>query len=93
MEVGLYALLFGTDNIAIYVALFSVISVEEVVAVIAIFYAALLVYIAIAITIIVQCPPVGKFIGDYAKYLVPLLLIGLGLYILHDSVAWVIPDP
>jgi len=93
MEVGLYSLLFGTDNIAIYVALFSIISVEDLVTVVVIFYAALFIYIGIAILIIVQCPPVGRCIGDYAKYLVPLLLIGLGLYIVHDSVAWVIPDP
>lgn len=93
MEVGLYALLFGTDNIAIYVALFCAISIEETVAIIVIFYGALLIYLGLAIFIIVQCPPVGKCIGDYAKYLVPVLLIGLGLYILHDSVAWVIPDP
>lgn len=92
-QVGLYSLLFGTDNIAIYVALFSIISVEDLVTVVVIFYAALLVYIGIAVLIIVQCPPVGKCIGDYAKYLVPLLLIGLGLYIVHDSIAWVIPDP
>jgi cadmium resistance protein CadD (predicted permease) len=35
-----------------------------------------------------QCPVVGKFIGDNANYLVPFILIGLGLFILHDSIIW-----
>ena len=88
MEVGLYALLFGTDNIAIYVALFCAVSLKETVEIILLFYFALAVYIVMAIAVIVAMPSVGKAIGEYAKFLVPALLIGLGLFILHDSVAW-----
>ena len=35
-----------------------------------------------------QCPKVGKFIGDNANYLVPIVLITLGLFIVHDSILW-----
>jgi len=87
-EVAIYALMFGTDNIAIYVALFSNVTILEILAVVVFFYSLLLLYLFIAIFIIIQAPPVGKFIGDNANYLVPFVLIGLGLFILHDSVLW-----
>jgi cadmium resistance protein CadD (predicted permease) len=87
-EVAIYALMFGTDNIAIYVALFSNVTFLEILAVVVFFYSLLLLYLFIAIFIIIQAPPVGKFIGDNANYLVPFVLIGLGLFILHDSVLW-----
>ena len=87
-EVAIYALMFGTDNIAIYVALFSNVTFLEILAVVVFFYSLLLLYLFIAIFVIIQAPPVGKFIGDNANYLVPFVLIGLGLFILHDSVIW-----
>ena len=87
-EVAIYALMFGTDNIAIYVALFSNVTFLEILAVVVFFYSLLLLYLFIAIFVIIQAPPVGKFIGDNANYLVPFVLIGLGIFILHDSVIW-----
>ena len=53
-EVAIYALMFGTDNIAIYVALFSNVSLLESAGVCLFFYAMLLVYLIAAIFIIVQ---------------------------------------
>lgn len=35
-----------------------------------------------------QCPIVGNWVGENAKYLVPFILIGLGIYIIYYSVAW-----
>ena len=189
-EVAIYALMFGTDNIAIYVALFSNVSLLETAAVCLFFYAMLLLYLIMALFIIIQvcsmnlinlhsiprmpqflykipdilsgefssiinawiysvfrmtniinkcvcvcvttaiedvkhpcvlqvnelqhtlclpltsvrfsfclsfsfimatqqqCPKVGKFIGDNANYLVPIVLITLGLFIVHDSILW-----
>ena len=92
-EVAIYALMFGTDNIAIYVALFSNVTFLEILAVVVFFYSLLLLYLFIAIFVIIQAPPVGKFIGDNANYLVPFVLIGLGLFILHDSVIWPVGHP
>lgn len=54
IEVTIYALMFGTDNIAIYVALFSGVSLFDSLAVCIFFYSLLLLYLAIAMIIIVQ---------------------------------------
>ena len=53
-EVAIYALMFGTDNIAIYVALFSNVSLLETAAVCLFFYAMLLLYLIMALFIIIQ---------------------------------------
>jgi cadmium resistance protein CadD (predicted permease) len=53
-EVAVYALMFGTDNIAIYVALFSNVSLLETLAVCLFFYAMLLLYLVMALFIIIQ---------------------------------------
>lgn len=54
IEVTVYALMFGTDNIAIYVALFSGVSLFDSFAVCIFFYSLLLLYLALAMLIIVQ---------------------------------------
>jgi cadmium resistance protein CadD (predicted permease) len=53
-EVAVYALMFGTDNIAIYVALFSNVSLLETLAVCLFFYVMLLLYLVMALFIIIQ---------------------------------------
>lgn len=55
-EVAVYALMFGTDNIAIYVALFSNVSLLETLGVCFFFYAMLLLYLVMALFIIIQVP-------------------------------------
>jgi cadmium resistance protein CadD (predicted permease) len=59
-EVAIYALMFGTDNIAIYVALFSNVTLLEILAIIVFFYSLLLLYLFIAVFIIMQVC-FGKF--------------------------------
>lgn len=53
-EVALYALMFGTDNIAIYVALFSNVTLLETAGVCVFFYVLLLLYLVLAVIIIIQ---------------------------------------
>lgn len=53
-EVAMYALMFGTDNIAIYVALFSNMSLLETAGICILFYLMLFLYLLMAIFIIVQ---------------------------------------
>lgn len=53
-EVTIYALMFGTDNIAIYVSLFSGVTLLESVAVCVFFYSLLLAYLFIAMIVVVQ---------------------------------------
>jgi cadmium resistance protein CadD (predicted permease) len=40
-----------------------------------------------------QCQSVAQTFEEYAKYLVPLFLIVLGVYILSESVLWPIIWP
>jgi len=87
-EVILYSLMFGVDNIAIYICLFATLTTVEVAVVIVIFYSLLFIYILLALVILYQCPIVAKAISENAKYLVPFILIGLGIFILSDSVIW-----
>ena len=57
IEVMIYALMFGTDNIAIYVALFSGVSFLQSIVVCIFFYSLLILYLLTAIIIIVKvCP-------------------------------------
>lgn len=53
-EVAIYAIMFGTDNIAIYVALFSSVSLLETLGVSLFFYSLLFLYLIVAIIIIVK---------------------------------------
>lgn len=53
-EVAMYALMFGVDNIAIYVSLLSNLSNEEIAGAIVIFYSLLSLYLIIAVLIITK---------------------------------------
>ena len=53
-EVAMYALMFGIDNIAIYVSLLSNLSNEEIVGSIVVFYSLLCLYLIIAALVVLQ---------------------------------------
>lgn len=63
-EVALYGLLFGTDNISIYVSLICSMTDDEIFLVFAIFYALLTFYLAIAVLIITQVTSVSRLLMD-----------------------------
>ena len=74
IEVMIYALMFGTDNIAIYVALFSGVSFLESIVVCIFFYTLLILYIMTAIVIIVKvrlCSLPGIFVCLLLSKIVP----------------------
>lgn len=118
-EVLLFGLLFGVDNISIYVSLLSNSTDAEILVTVIVFYVLLMFYIGVAIVVItkvlyfflytlqlysffiliaqidpiavhsfLQLPMIGSFLGNNSKYIVPFVLIGLGVYILSDSVIW-----
>ena len=87
-EVILYVLIFGIDNLAIFTVLFANVTEIEIVVVVVVFYAMLFFYIALTIIVLLQCPNVGHYFGNYVRYLVPFVLIGFGIYILYGSVIW-----
>jgi hypothetical protein len=54
IEVMLYALMFGTDNIAVYVALFADVTESEAFEIVGIFYAMLFGYLALSMAIVLN---------------------------------------
>ena len=54
------------------------------------FYALLVLYILLALFTILKCECLATLFKTYAEYLVPVLLIGLGVFILSDSIIWTI---
>lgn len=87
VEVAAYALVCSSDNIAIYISIFASMKLWEVLFVTLLFYLCLGFNIAIAMCLM-RCRAVSVCFEDYSKYLVPFLLIGLGMYILSDSILW-----
>jgi cadmium resistance protein CadD (predicted permease) len=87
LEVTLFALFCSSDNIGIYIAIFISLDPWEVSIVVGSFYVMLLMSI-IGAMILVQYKPIAEFFENNASYLVPALLIPLGLYILSDSIIW-----
>jgi len=71
----------GADNIGIYTPLFAVSDVRRLLVLIGVLYALLLVWCVIAYRIHTH-QAVAKTLRNYGHWLVPVILIGLGLYIL-----------
>ena len=75
-EVTLYGLLFGTDNISIYVSLICSVTDDEIILVFVIFYALLIFYLAIAVIIITQVTLSASLAKNVS---LPLLLLDMPL--------------
>lgn len=85
LEVATMTVANGGDNIGIYVPLFSTASAGVIVTTLVIFYVMLLVWCAGAYGM-VRCPPVARFLAEHGKYVVPFLLMALGVYVLWGTV-------
>ena len=81
----------GGDNVGIYIPLFATASAEVIVTTLVIFYVMLVAWLALAYSL-TRCPGVAEIISTYGHYVIPLVLMGLGLYILSSTVIWV-PGP
>jgi len=85
LEVALVSIANGGDNVSIYMPLFSTSSWEILITTLLVFY--LLLFICLILTSnIVGIQIVTEFLEKYEKYLIPIVFIGLGFYILSDSV-------
>jgi len=71
----------GADNIGIYTPLFAVSDVRRLLVLIGVLYILLAVWCLIAYRIHAQ-QTVAKALRNYGHWLVPIILIGLGIYIL-----------
>ena len=74
----------GGDNIGIYIPLFSQARGWQVALTVSVFLVLVLVWCA-ATYMLVSRPFVLNWMQKYGKYVVPLVLIGLGIFIIVDS--------
>ena len=77
----------GADNIGVYLPLFAAASAGTVIGTIVIFYILLALWI-LSSYLMLRAKFIAELLSKYGEYLVPPLLIGLGLYILKDSVVF-----
>mmetsp|Transcript_19412 Transcript_19412/g.18761 ORF Transcript_19412/g.18761 Transcript_19412/m.18761 type:complete len:291 (-) Transcript_19412:72-944(-) len=87
LEVTVFALFCSSDNIGIYIAIFISLNPLEVAIIVGCFYVMLFLSIFGAM-LLVQYKPIADFFDKNASYVVPALLIPLGIYILSDSIIW-----
>jgi cadmium resistance protein CadD (predicted permease) len=75
----------GGDNIAVYLTLFAATNAGGVIATLVTFYIMMALWCGIAYSLI-SCKYVGKLLNRYGNYITPFILIGIGGYILSESV-------
>jgi cadmium resistance protein CadD (predicted permease) len=76
----------GSDNIAVYVSLFSQTNGTSIALIIAVFYFMTTMYALICIWVIGSVEGLGATLDILAKPVVPFVLMGIGAYILADSI-------
>lgn len=87
LDVFLSTVACGSDNIAIYAAVFAASNPLEVGLIIAVIFG--LIYLCyIAAGLVLKLEGMRYFCVNYTEYLIPPLLVLLGIYVLTDSVLW-----
>jgi len=85
LEVALVTIANGGDNIAIYMPLFATSSLFNLFITLLVFYVLLLIWLVLASNIVgIKC--VLEFLENNQRYLIPVVFISLGVYILSESV-------
>lgn len=87
LKVAVMTVANGGDNISIYLPLFATASAGGVVETLVVFYLLLLLW-CLTSFLMVRCSFVARALSSYGVYVVPFLLIALGLYVLRGSVVF-----
>lgn len=74
----------GGDNVGIYIPLFASSSLPSLIVIVVVFLSLVAVWCGIAYYL-ASHPTIAPFLSRYAHRIVPLILIGLGLYILIEN--------
>lgn len=74
----------GGDNLGIYVPLFASSTWEDLEVILAVFFSLVAVWCFTAYQL-TQVPAIAQALTSYGNYLIPFVLIGLGVFILIDS--------
>ena len=86
LEVIVITLGNSGDNIALYLPIFAVQKSDEALVITLIVWYVMLVIWIILARVLVNCQFISQGIEEYGKYFMPFLFIGLGLYVLSDSI-------
>jgi cadmium resistance transport/sequestration family protein len=87
LSVAIVTFANGGDNIATYIPLFASLDLQRLAIVLAVFLISVAVWCAIA-NGLAKHPAIAPVLERYNRILVPIVLIGLGLYILIESETW-----
>ena len=74
----------GADNVGVYIPLFASSSSQQIAVIIVVFFVLVAIWLG-GSYLLLYFPPLAKGIARYGDYLVPIALIGLGLYIFYDT--------
>ena len=74
----------GADNLGIYIPLFASSTSGQLVVILVVFFLFVGIWL-LGSYLLLYFPPLAKAIAKYGDYLVPLALIGLGIYIFYDT--------
>jgi cadmium resistance protein CadD (predicted permease) len=85
LKVTLTIVADGSEEIAVFLPLLATSTPAQVAVITVTFYTLIFLQCFIAYQLI-QCKYIGKCLSKYSKNVVPFVLIGLGLYILSDSI-------
>jgi cadmium resistance protein CadD (predicted permease) len=86
LKVAVMTVANGGDNIGIYLPLFASLSDKpgSLITTLIVFYILVGVWCAISYALI-RCKFIARTLGEYGHYIVPLLLIALGIYVMYES--------
>ncbi len=87
LSVAIVTFANGGDNIATYIPLFATLDWQRLVIVLAVFFSLIAVWCTIA-NGLANHPAIAPVLEQYNRILVPIILIGLGIYILIENKTW-----
>ncbi|MBW4440788.1 MAG: cadmium resistance transporter [Plectolyngbya sp. WJT66-NPBG17] len=87
LSVAIVTFANGGDNIATYIPLFASLEMQRLLIVLAVFFSLIAVWCAIA-NWLANHPAIAPGLEQYNQILVPIVLIGLGIYILIENETW-----
>jgi cadmium resistance transport/sequestration family protein len=87
LSVAIVTFANGGDNIATYIPLFASIDIQRLAVVLTVFFSLVAVWCAIA-NRLANHPAIAPVLEEYNRILVPIILIGLGIYILIENETW-----
>lgn len=87
LSVAIVTFANGGDNIATYIPLFASLEVQRLTIVLIVFLSLIAVWCTIA-NWLAKHPAIAPVLEQYNRILVPIVLIGLGIYILIENETW-----